>query len=161
MITERQIISFHKKYKVNENECWEWTARLCRDGYGQIRVGSTKDSSRRIARSHIISYEIHKGDRGNLFVCHKCDNRKCVNPEHLFLGTHSDNMKDMAAKGRGNTCLQVGENNKHSKLSEKQAKEILTSTLSNVELAKKFKVSFRTISAIRCGKSWKHLHNGN
>lgn len=75
--------------------CWEWTAAKDR-GYGVTWVDGRKTSAHRHA------YELEHGKIGNrrLFICHRCDNRACVRPDHLFLGTHSDNMKDMTSKNR-------------------------------------------------------------
>lgn len=73
--------------------CWPWG---CGPGYGQVQVGPTREST------HRISWEIHVGPiPPGLCVCHKCDNPPCVNPAHLFLGTHLDNARDREAKGRG------------------------------------------------------------
>lgn len=87
---------FHDKYIPEPNSgCWLWIANANRTGYGCL-----SDSKQRLA--HRISWEIHRGPiPEGLYVLHKCDVPICVNPEHLFLGTHQDNMDDMVRKGRG------------------------------------------------------------
>lgn len=99
LLTEGELRRFWGKVqKLDDSECWNWIGSKCRFGHGQIRIRG------RLVRSHRLSFLIHRGlISDKMLVCHKCDNPKCVNPSHLFLGTHSDNVKDMISKKRGNT----------------------------------------------------------
>lgn len=94
---------FVKKVHVAPNECWLWIGAKTTRGYGY--VSHYCEGKRKQLAAHRISYALHKGPVLDKNVLHKCDNPLCVNPDHLFLGTQEDNMKDMATKGRGRTGL--------------------------------------------------------
>lgn len=95
---------FEKSYVINEiTGCWEWCRSLFRQGYSKIDY-LDEIGNRKSIRGHRLSYRLYKGEiKDNLFVCHSCDNKICVNPDHLWLGTHEDNMADMDKKGRRNS----------------------------------------------------------
>lgn len=129
-------------------ECWEWTAHTGKGGYGRFRVnGKTVDA-------HRFVLELEGSDiPSSMCVCHTCDNRRCVNPDHLFLGTRADNHADMRKKNRGNT----GEKNGSVKLTEKDVKEIRRSEAKQSEIAKAYGVSNGQISGIKNRRYWKHI----
>lgn len=141
---------FEKKFRVTPG-CWIWTAGFYNVGYGQFKEGPKAHGA------HRFSYILYCGEiPDGLFVCHKCDNRACVNPDHLFLGTHAENMADMRKKGRGANLKgsQVG----NAKLTESIVLEILKSDLPQYVLRKKYGISSAQISRIKNGKRWAHMH---
>jgi hypothetical protein len=84
--------------------CWNWTASLTQDGYGRFQTGSRTQE-----RAHRFSWILEHGQiPSGMQVLHKCDNPKCVRPDHLFLGTPKDNMTDKAKKGRSRGYVRFG-----------------------------------------------------
>lgn len=140
-----------------QSGCWNWT--MGRDGKGYPRV------NRRCGyySGHRLAYHLWFGAPGPLEVCHHCDNRPCVNPNHLFLGTHKENFEDAARKGRMDkekgtkSWTWKGEQIHTVKLSEADVRFIRASGDSGKNLAKSFGVTAQNISRIRCRRSWKHL----
>lgn len=113
--------------------------------------------------AHCFSYELNIGSRNGLQVLHKCDNKLCVRPDHLFLGTQKDNMHDMIKKGRAaygdklNHPSQHGENNPQAKLTKELVKKIRSEYKSGIrqcDLMKKYSVPRANIWAIVHNKSW-------
>lgn len=138
--------------------CWEWTASKHKpNGYGIIAA----PGGHPMLKAHRVSWEIHHGPIPPGFhVLHKCDNKGCVRPDHLFLGTHDDNMQDMKRKGRAHGPAMSGDSNGAAKLTDAQAHELLSlksQGWSNILLAKKFGISRPQVSRIVSGASWKHL----
>ena len=142
--------------KKEPEDCWLWKA------YSQgkyLPYGRMGYKDGKLILAHRLSYILNKGDPGNLCVLHKCDNSLCVNPDHLFLGTHEDNMKDKVNKNR--QSKMPGSTHPSAKLSEQDVIEI-KKRLSDGEtlksIAKKYNVHFSTISYIKIGKLWQHLN---
>lgn len=133
-----------------ESGCWEWTAHT-RHGYGSL-----KHKNKPIL-AHRLSFELFNGYmQDDMLVCHKCDNRKCVNPSHLFLGTHKDNSDDKWIKKRGNP--PKGSKNHHAKLTHEQVNEIRESRTkgeTRASLAHRFSVTPDLIYKIVTYQVWK------
>lgn len=140
--------------------CWEWTKQKDKDGYGIISI---KDKPYRV---HRVSYKQFIGEiPKRMFILHKCDNPSCFNPEHLFVGSHDDNMTDMLSKVR--QCK--GESHPIHKLTEEDAKDIKERFKSFVsfeqrsytsqckEIAEIYNVSCKLIRNIYVNKAWKHV----
>jgi hypothetical protein len=115
-------VKFWRKVdKDGPNGCWIWTGYKNHYGYGVLYVPRADDSGRKPHLAHRIAWELAAGAiPDGLCVCHHCDNRICVNPSHLFLGTRADNLRDMRQKGRGSVPPKVsrpGETHHSAKLS--------------------------------------------
>lgn len=139
---------------VTESGCWVWVRATDSWGYGHMHVGKKKISTHRLSYMEFVD-EIPKG----LCVCHRCDIPACVNPNHLFLGTHQDNATDKVKKGRsfGRKGKRTGEGNPAAKLTEKDVLKIRASSESKKALSEKYGVIIGTIASIKAGRSWKHI----
>lgn len=141
---------FDKVVFIPEHACWEWDG-AGRNGYGRIQRGA---KGSRLEMAHRVSWELHHGPiPEGLFVCHRCDNRSCVNPDHLFLGSGADNMADCKAKDRHS----AGERHGRAKITEDQVLEILDLLLDGLpqrKIAKMYGISQRQVLSIKQGEAW-------
>lgn len=153
--TKQEIERFFKRIEVKESGCWEWTGGRFEVGYGMF---SLKRGHRKTFAAHRVSWcmrsnrDIPKG----MLICHTCDNRICVNPEHLYLGTYADNNRDTLARNRGNR--KEGESCSWAKVSSEGVLDILTSKEKQSVLARKYGVSQSQISSIKTGRRRKIAH---
>jgi hypothetical protein len=153
MIDYKSIKRFWSK--VNKlNDCWEWTGSLNEWGYGRFYFAAKE------WRAHRFSWLLHFGPIPiDQLVLHTCDNPKCINPNHLFLGSHIDNMRDKIRKKRYKS--QTGDKNFAAKLSEQDVLNIryqyISSKISQYKLAEHYGVTRSTISAILTRRSWQHI----
>lgn len=133
----------------NTGECLEWKGKRDKLGYGRFGISNGKSKE-----AHRVAYELFVGSIPiGMCVCHTCDNRACVNPRHLWLGTHKDNMLDKVEKGRN----AKGETHGKSKITWRQVDEIrrkYSTGTSIKELAKEFSMSTQNIRMIIKNKLW-------
>lgn len=141
---------FESSFRVTPS-CWIWESTMFNTGYGQFHA-----TEKRGWRAHRYSYTIYVGPiPDGLCVCHRCDNPKCVNPDHLFLGTNQENTADRVAKGR--TAKNFGTAQGTAKLKDEQVIAIRSMSGKQGDIAKIFGVHQSLISYIKSGKIWPHL----
>lgn len=141
------IQRFEAKFEKSEG-CWNWTAALGGRGYGHFWFEGRPRPASQV--SHILY--IGKIPDG-LFVLHRCDNRKCVRPDHLFLGTNRENMDDMVAKNR----QAKGESLGTAKLTEPEARAIRNDPRSQRAIGRDYGVSHTVVGQIKSGAIWRHV----
>jgi hypothetical protein len=150
-LTNAELNRFWCNVEKIDDGCWEWTGPKDKKGYGKFAM--TRNKEHFTFRAHRMAFFLKEGylpEYPKLCLCHTCDNRKCVRPDHLFIGTPLDNVQDMIAKGRSTT-----------KLNKRIVMEILDLYASGRflqrELYALYNVSDATMSKILSGKTWAHL----
>lgn len=143
-------LRFLDKVEILINGCWLWTGCKNKAGYGRFNYNGKILNAQRASYLLFVE-EIPEGYQ----VCHECDNPSCVNPDHLFIGTIADNMRDRDEKGR--MADKRGKLNGRSVLTEKQVLFIRNDTRSGNIIAKEYGVARSTINRIRKKKTWSHL----
>lgn len=137
---------------LSPDECWEWNGALT-NGYGQMFL-VWKNGRSISGYAHQISWTIEAGKNppDGMLICHHCDNRKCVNPSHLFLGTHADNSRDMVKKGRWR-----GNRGPNAAIVLTMRKMFSTGNYTIHQLAKKFNIGDDTARNILSGRTYNNI----
>lgn len=140
------------RYEVKPSGCWEFQGSRHNQGYGRVKREG------RVGYAHREAWVEANGPiPSGLHVLHKCDNPPCINPAHLFLGTHADNMADMARKGRIRSCGARGVVRRYGlKLTPEKAVAIRKDRRKHEEIARDFGVSRVLVTLIKSGKKWRH-----
>ena len=139
------------RYVVNNTGCYICTSHAkdsC--GYHQLRYQGKRN------KAHRLVYELNNGPlTSEQVVRHKCDNSSCINPDHLEIGTHADNVLDRVSRGRSAKGTRSGK----AKLSEDDVVKIRLSPLSPTELSRIYSVGPEYITKVRKGKTWNHIRD--
>ena len=150
-----------KDIMIMKNGCWEWQGLIDSKGYGFFTLRICNSNKRKVHLVHRRSFEVFKGSiPKDKDVCHSCDNRKCIKPSHLWIGTNEENMSDCRRKGRWSFGFSEGSKCHSAKLNEDKVLEIRkkhTNGISQIELSKQYGVNDRSISGIVNRKTWKHI----
>lgn len=169
-ISEEAKARFWSKVESGDSEkCWNWKASTTIHGYGQFKYKG------RMLKPHRVAWTLTFGIIPiGLLACHTCDNRKCCNPSHIFIGTHADNSRDMSIKGRCNSptgarnghytkpdSYAKGEAHKNSKLTAAKVIEMrslyASGEATQIALAARYGIAFQSVSDIIKRKWWKHV----
>lgn len=161
-ISEKDRSRFHAKYtRRTPEECWLWDGTLASNGYGFFSFGGRQRGNVGAHRvSWMLANESEVPDRFQSNICHACDNRRCVNPSHLFIGTVSDNIRDAVKKGYKPRPFPTGENNPLAKITSAIVIAIRASAANartQRDIAKEFGLSQSTVWAIVNRRIWRHI----
>ena len=146
------IYDFTGKYDVNDNGCWVWNGAINSEGYpyGKLTLNN------KTWFAHRVSYMQSYGEiKPKINVCHKCDNPKCINPEHLFLGTQKDNILDAVKKGRHKHCVFYGQEHPMAKLTKEDVEVIRLDNRLLREIAEEYNISISQTHRIKHNQSWR------
>lgn len=143
--------------KRRPDECWPWNGTMSNNGYGVIGVGSARDGTFRNVTAHRYVCEIAHGLAATQQALHRCDNKRCVNPLHIYAGTHLDNMRDAKERGLMVGGSLPGARNPKAKIAEADVIAIRQSCERNVRLAERYGLSKTQIGWIKSGRSWSHV----
>lgn len=150
-------LDYHSQPEPNGG-CWLWRGSITKGGYGHLKVELPGTRCRRAHPAHRLSWIAHRGPiPAGLWVLHKCDVRSCINPAHLFLGTHVDNMADMVAKGRHRCGDYRGEKHGSTTLSKQQVLKIRADRRTYRVIGKDYGISPATVCRIKLGDTWTHV----
>lgn len=143
---------FWEKVEVRgADDCWPWLAATKQGGYGKII-----DADGRFQLTHRVAYRFAFGDIPvGLVVCHRCDNPGCVNPQHLFLGTQAENLRDMRSKHRDNPPR--GSKHPKTRLDEVLVVRLRADQRSHRRIAKDYGIGKSTVGMIKAGLTWTHV----
>jgi hypothetical protein len=142
--------SFMKKVDIQDNGCWRWNGSTIHSGYGQASVLGHRTTAHRGAYLLFVGH-ITDG----MVVCHSCDNRWCVNPSHMWIGTQADNIEDMRRKGRSNQVK--GERHASAKLAPHQVMSIRTDHRDVAVVASDYGIAKCTVRNIQALRKWRHI----
>lgn len=137
-------------------DCWKWTGHVTPNGYGQFGL------NRKIEYAHRVAWFLKTGSWPQRCVLHSCDNRRCVNPAHLFEGTHRDNYQDMVSKGRRRITRSPGESHGMAKLREADVLWAMRmrGKMLQKDIASALGIDPSLVSQIHRGKIWRHVTTG-
>ncbi len=154
---ETDLERFMKNIKKTDS-CWFWLGSCSSNGYGRFMMRGLKNLT-----AHRASYMLFKGEiPDDKCVCHSCDIKYCVNPDHLWLGTSKDNVRDRDDKGRTGWYDQSGEKNHQARITEEEAREILRLKKDKkriCEITEILQIKRGIVQSIYWGDSWQHLNS--
>lgn len=167
MAPERIAVRFWPKVNKNgpspahvtvNGPCWEWTASVEHSGHGRIQIPNATNGRKGVVGAHRVSWFLHHGRWPDRCVLHRCDNPRCVNPDHLFEGTKADNVHDMHAKGRANPPR--GEQCVRAKITESDVRKIREQAAAGkpqTQIAREMGITYYVVNSVKLRKSWRHV----